>query len=63
MLANLLSARNINKNQPPRSLRTQRVKSTAAAELRELLTKPGEISHWLVGGYVDSMGLWLFTLF
>lgn len=57
MLANLLSARNINKNQPPRSLRTQRVKSTAAAELRELLTKPGEISHWLVGGYVDSMEL------
>lgn len=55
MFSSILSATR-GKNNPQRSLRTQREKSAVAVELRELLTRPGEISHWLVGSCIDSMG-------
>ncbi|KAI3415906.1 hypothetical protein GPALN_005470 [Globodera pallida] len=57
MLANIFSSRG--NNQQQRSLRTQRVaKSSAAAfELQERLTRPGEISQWLLGSCVDPLEL------
>jgi hypothetical protein len=58
MIASILSTtRGKKNNNPQRSLRTKHEKSAVAVELRELLTRPGEISHWLVGACINSMGM------